>query len=67
MKENTRIITAKITQIYKDIPDDVMDEDIEKDRMVETRNRFVNMLKRDWGADDVTVEIQNFVLDIEEE
>lgn len=66
MKENTRIITAKITQIYKDVPDDLMDMDIEKDRTEETKNRFKDMFKRDWGADDVTVEIQNFVLDIEE-
>lgn len=65
MKENTRIITVKITQIYKNVPDELMDMDIEKDRTEETMNRFKNIFKRDWGADDVTVEIQNFVLDIE--
>lgn len=60
MKEITRIITAQITLI-ETMPDDDADAIIKAKEVA--RANVTNDLKKMYKADDVKVDIQDFVLD----
>lgn len=65
MKEITRIITAQITQVYK-TSDDEAEARIKRDTDRETTRALESYLKDGFfNADDVKVEIKNFVMDWE--
>ena len=64
MKEITRVINAQITLI------ETMPDEMAKTILVSkdaAENNFVDALKRKYLADNVTVVIQDFILDKEQE
>lgn len=68
MKELTRIITAEITQIWKEpIYDDIDDIDKVVSMQDEIKGNIEACLQDQFNADDVHVKIQDFARKIEKE
>ena len=64
-KELTRVINAQITLIMKDQEDGYLDVIMSEDTKADCKEVIKNMCNDFLGADDVQVEIHDFVLDKE--